>query len=82
MLAHVFENFRNVYLEIYELDPAKFLSAPGLAWKVALKKAKVKLVLLIDIDVLLLVEKVTRGSMYHSIYRYAKANNKKHERLC
>ena len=49
-------------LEIYELDPAKFLSAPGLAWQAALKKTKVKLDLLTDID--------------HSIYRYAKANNK------
>ena len=30
-LANVFENFRNICLEIYELDPKKFLSAPGLA---------------------------------------------------
>ena len=30
--ADVFENFRNMCLEIYELGPAKFLSAPGLAW--------------------------------------------------
>ena len=30
--------FRNMCLEIYELDPAKFLSAPGLAWQAALKK--------------------------------------------
>ena len=37
-------------LEIYELDPAKFLSAPGLAWQAALKKTKVKLHLLTDID--------------------------------
>ena len=36
-------------LEIYELDPAKFLSAPGLAWQAALKKTKVKLDLLTDI---------------------------------
>ena len=28
LLADVFENFRNICLEIYELDPAKFLSAP------------------------------------------------------
>ena len=27
----VFENFRNKCIEIYELDPAQFLSAPGLA---------------------------------------------------
>ena len=31
-LAHLFENFRNKCLEIYELDPAKVLSAPTLAW--------------------------------------------------
>ena len=49
-----------IYLKIYELDPAKFLSAPGLAWQAALKKTKVKLDLLIDIDVKLLVEKGIR----------------------
>ena len=38
MLADVFENFRNTCLEIYELDPAKFLPAPGLAWQVPLKR--------------------------------------------
>ena len=32
LLADVFENFRNMCLERYELDPAKFLSAPGLRW--------------------------------------------------
>ena len=32
LLADVFENFRNMYLEIYELDSAHFLSTPGLAW--------------------------------------------------
>ena len=31
LLTDVFENFRNMCLEIYELDPAKFLSVPGLA---------------------------------------------------
>ena len=31
LLADVFENFWN--FEIYELDPASFLTAPGLAWK-------------------------------------------------
>ena len=31
LLVDVFENFRNKYLEIYELDPAHFLSLPGLA---------------------------------------------------
>ena len=54
-------------INIYELDPAKFLSAPGLSWKVALKKIKIKLDLLTDIDMLLMVEKCIRGGMCHSI---------------
>ena len=49
------ENFRNICLEIYELDPACFVTAPGLAWKAALKKTKVKLDLLTDNDMLLMV---------------------------
>ena len=65
-----------ICFKIYELDPAKFLSAPGLAWQAALKKTKVKLDLLTDIDMLLMVEKGIRGGICHSIYWYAKANNK------
>ena len=40
------------------------------------KKNKVKLDILTDIDMLLIVEKCIRGGICHSIYRYAKANNK------
>ena len=46
LLAGVFENFRNKCIEICELDPAHFLSAPGLAWQACLKKMEVKLELL------------------------------------
>ena len=63
-------------LQIYVLDPAKFHSAPGLAWKAHLKKTKVRLELLTDIDMLLMVEKGIKGNLCHSINRYAKANNK------
>ena len=31
LLAEIYENFRNKCIEIYRLDPAHFLSAPGLA---------------------------------------------------
>ena len=68
MLADVFENFRNMCLKIYELDPAKFPSASGLAWQVVFKKTKVKLDLLNDIDMLLMAEKGIRGGMCQSIY--------------
>ena len=63
-------------LKIYHLDEAKFLSASGLAWKEALKKTEVKLKLLTDIGMLLMVEKGTRGRIYHATHRYAKADNK------
>ena len=61
---------------IYELDRAKFLSAPGLAWQAAFKKTKVKLDLVTNIDMVLLVEKDIRGEICHSIYRSTKAKNK------
>ena len=38
LLADVFENFRNMCIKVYELDLAHFLSLPGLAWQVCLKK--------------------------------------------
>ena len=47
-------------LEIYKLDPTKIFSAPGLAQQAALKKTKVKLDLLTDINVLLMVEKALK----------------------
>ena len=75
-LADVFENFRKMCLEICELDNAKFLSAPVLAWQAALKMTEVELELLADIDILLMFEKGIRGGIYHSFNRYAKANNK------
>ena len=53
-----------------------FLSAPGLAWQAALKKTRVKLDLLADIDMLLIAEKGIRAGICHSIDRYAKHNNK------
>ena len=73
--SDVFENFRNKCIEIYEFDPAHFLSAPGLAWQACLKKTKVKLELLTDVHMLLMVEKGIRGGICHARHRYAKANN-------
>ena len=74
ILADVFENFRNMCIKVYELDPAHFLSLPGLAWQVCLKKKNVKLELLTDYDMLLMVEEGIRGGICHSIDKYVKAN--------
>ena len=63
-------------IEIYELDPAHFSSAPRLAWQACFKKTGVKLELLTDIYMLLMVEKRIRGGICHAIHKYAKANIK------
>ena len=75
LLADVFENFRDKCIEIYELNPAQFLSAPGLAWQACLKKTEVKLELLTDNDMLLMFEKGIRGEMCQVSHHYVKANN-------
>ena len=76
LLADVFENFRDMCIKEYELDPAHFVSLPGLAWQACLKKTNLKLELLTDYDMLLMVEKGIRGGICHSIHRYVKVNNK------
>ena len=37
LLADVYENFRSMSLETYRLDPAHYLTAPGLAWDAMLR---------------------------------------------
>ena len=71
LLADVFENFSNKYIEIYELDPAHFSFAPGSAWQACLKKTGVELELLTDTDMLLMLENGIRGGICHAIHRYA-----------
>ena len=76
LLADVFEEFRNVCLENYSLDPAWYYTSPGLSWDALLKHSKIKLELLTDPDVLLLFEKGIRGGVSMIPNRYGKANNK------
>ena len=44
-------------------DPVHFVSAPGLAWQACLKKAKVKLELITDYNMLLIIKKGIRGGI-------------------
>ena len=56
LLVDVFNSFRNLCIKTYKLDPAYFLSLPGLAWQACLKKTGVKLEFTSDIDMLLMIE--------------------------
>ena len=75
LLADIFENVRQSCLENYELDPAHFVSLPGLAWQACLKKTNVELEMLKDYDMLLMIEECIRGGICHAVNRYAHANN-------
>ena len=65
LLADDFENFRNIWFEIKELDPTCFLFTPWLAWQTTLRKKKVKLDLLTYIDMLLNGKKGYKGGICH-----------------
>jgi hypothetical protein len=76
LLADVFEDFRRVCLDNYKLDPAHYISAPGLSWDAMLKRTGVKLDLLSDVNMYQFIEKGMRGGVSYIGHRYAKANNK------
>ena len=75
LLSDVFEEFRNLCINICRLDPANYYTSPGLSWDALLKKANINLELLTDYDMHLLVEKGLRGGISMVSNRYAKANN-------
>ena len=76
LLADVFENFREVCKENYDLDPCWYYTAPGLAWDACLKHTGINLELLTDPDMLLFFEQGIRGGISMITTRYGQANNK------
>ena len=76
LLSDVYENFRNMCHDKYELDRVYFVSATGLAWQACLKKIGVKLELITDYDMIRVIEKGIRGGICQATHRHAKANNK------
>jgi single-stranded DNA-specific DHH superfamily exonuclease len=77
LLADVFEKFRKVCLNYYNLDPANYLSSPALAWDAALLKTNINLELIHDLDILNMIERGKRGGLcFVGSKRHVKANNK------
>ena len=59
----MFVNFQNMCLDTYKLDPARFVTASGLARQAFFRKGNIKLDLLSDINMLLMIEKGIRDGL-------------------
>lgn len=75
LLTDIYENFRNLCLENYELDPSHYLTLPSFTFDAMLKVTSVELELLTDYDKYLFIERGIRGGITSCIKRHAKANN-------
>jgi hypothetical protein len=75
LLADVLETFRNTSMKHYGLDPAHYYTAPGMSWDALLKKTRVNLEPLTDIDMHLFFEKGLHGGISMVSHRHVKANN-------
>ena len=75
LLADVFENFRDLSLKTYGLDPAHYVTTPSLTWDACLKYTKINLELMTDPEMFTFFESGMRGGISVISNRYARANN-------
>ena len=76
LLADVFENFRDMALEYFKVDPCHFVTAPAMFFDALLKMSDVELELVSDPEMYDFVERAKRGGVSLIMKRYAAANNK------
>ena len=76
LLADVFENFRDMALEHFKVDPCHYVTAPGMFFDALLNISDVELELISDPEMYDFVERAKRGGVSSIMKRYAKANNK------
>ncbi|VVC44031.1 Hypothetical protein CINCED_3A005306 [Cinara cedri] len=75
LLADVFENFRDICMKTYNLDPAYYYTARGFSFDRMLKYTAIELELLTDYNMLLMFERGVPSELVQASKRYGKANN-------
>lgn len=56
ILTNIFEQFRDVTMENFGLDPCHYYTTPGMSWDALFKLSAVKMELIIDQDMLMFFE--------------------------
>ena len=72
----MFENFRDMCLDYYGLDPAHYYTLPHFAWDAMLLKTGVEPDHIHDLDMYDMIENGLRGGMCQVSHKHVKANNK------
>ena len=81
LLADVFNNFRKMIFEEFELDCVKYISAPSLSKDCALKYSKCKIENIKDVSIFNFVRKTVMGGLSDSINPYIKLDDIKNETI-
>ena len=76
LLTDVFENFRDVCMKDYGLDPAYYYTLPNFAFDAMLKLTGVEIDLVYDKEMYEMIEKGLRGGMTQTTCKKVEANNK------
>ena len=75
LLADVFNNFRNIIFDQFQLDPVKYISSPSLSKDCGLKYSKCKMEHIRDVDIFNFVKNSIMGGLSNSINPYMKLDN-------
>ena len=75
LLADVFNNFRKIIFDQFQLDPVKYISAPSLTKDAGLKYSKCKIENIKDVSIFQFVRKSIMGGLSDLINPYVKLDN-------
>ena len=81
LLADVFNNFRKIMFDEFQLDPVKYISAPSLTKDCALKYSKCKIENIKDVSIFNFVRKTVMDGLSDSINPHVKLNDIKNETI-
>ena len=79
LLADVFNNFRKIIFEQFELDCCKYVSSPSLSKDAALKYSKLKIENIKDVSIFNFDRKTIMGGLSDSINPHVKLDDIKNE---